>query len=162
MSENVIEEIIDDAEELFPPRPGGMVDKTRRQNAQGAPTGFGTVPAPPRKANEVPTQERVPEVAQASTMSMSTLVNPFLRLIGADPNRKAATVMTLDEPVVISFNGQSAKDPRNAATAAGQSANGFVLPTNIPVAFDTTSEIWVTATSATPTRVSFYRQSFGD
>lgn len=76
--------------------------------------------------------------------------------------RRNAVIMTLDEPVVISFSQQAAEDPRNAVNAAGLSANGFVLPVNVPVPVNTRSVIYCTATSSTATRVSVMAFSYSE
>ena len=86
--------------------------------------------------------------------------NPVVELLGQDLNRRYAVILTLDEPVVISFSQQAAEDPRNAVNAAGLSANGFVLPVNAPVPVNSTSVIYCTATSATATRVSVMAFSY--
>jgi hypothetical protein len=144
-------------EELFPPVPGGMVDTVRRQRAaeaaqitaldghSGPETGF---------KGAIPVTERGTELARARTFSVSTANNPVVELLGRDDNRRYAVIMTLDEPVVISFSQKDAQDPRNEVNAAGLSANGFVLPIGVPVPVSYQGVIWCTATSGTATRVS--------
>ena len=88
--------------------------------------------------------------------------NPIIELLGRDDNRRNAVIMTLDEAVVISFSPQAAEDPRNAVNAAGLSANGFVLPVNVPLPVNTRSRIFCTALSATATRVSVMAFSYSE
>lgn len=151
-------DILQDAEELFPPVPGGMVDTARKKQAADAQQLQGlaeSAPAPVKDRLDVAVNDHAAELGRARTFSVSTgNNNPIVELLGRDDSRRNAVVMTLDEPVVISFSQTAAQDSRNAANAAGQSANGFVLPVNVPVTLNTRSVIYATATSATATRVS--------
>lgn len=153
-------------EELFPPKPGGMVDTARKQRAAeeaqlaalaetGTPiTDFKTA---------VPVSDHGAELARARTFSMSTTgANPIAELLGRDENRRNAVIMTLDEPVVISFSQQAAEDPRNAVNAAGLSANGGVLPVGVPLPVSYKGVIYCTATSSTATRVSVWAFSYAE
>ncbi len=120
-------------------------------------------PAPIKPKLDVAVQDHAAELARARTFSVSTTgANPIVELLGRDDNRRNAVVMTLDEPVVISFAQTSAEDPRNAVNTAGLSANGFVLPVNVPVSLNTKSVIYCTATSSTATRVSVAAFSYED
>lgn len=155
-----------DPEELFPPRPGGMVDTVRKQRAaeqaQAAALSDATVTLPAVKI-AVPVSDRGTELARARTFSVGTAnSNPIVELLGRDLNRRSAVVMTLDEPVVIAFSQQAAEDPRNAVNAAGTSANGFVLPVNVPVPVSYQGVIYCTATSSTPSRVSVMAFSYAE
>lgn len=148
--------ILQDAEELFPPKPGGMVDTARKQRQAEADqvlTMVNTEP-PAAKMREIPITDRAAELARARTFSVVTTANAIVELLGRDDLRRNAVIMTLDEPVVISFSQQAAEDPRNEVNAAGLSANGFTLPVNVPLSLNTRSIIYCTATSSTPTRVS--------
>lgn len=151
-------------EDLFPPKPGGMVDTARRKMAADtaqAETLASAEPAPGRPRLDVAVNDRAAELARARTFSVSTANgNPVVELLGRDDQRRNAVIMTLDEPVVISFSQQAAEDPRNAVNAAGLSANGFTLPVNVPLSLSTRSVIYCTATSATATRVSVAGFSF--
>jgi hypothetical protein len=153
-----------DHDELFPPKPGGMVH-TARQQAQAEQDQLQALheaePQEGRARFEVPVTDRAAELARARTFSVSTTgANPVVQLLGRDDNRRNAVVMTLDQPVVISFAQNSAEDPQNAANAAGLPANGFVLPVNVPLPLPTRSVIYCTATSATATRVSIAAFSY--
>ena len=158
--------VIDDAEALFPPKPGGMVD-TARKRAQAESDQLdaanAAIPAAGKPRNDVPVNDRAAELARARTFSVSTANNnPIVELLGRDDDRRNAVIMTLDEPVVISFSQQAAEDPRNAVNTAGLSANGFVLPVNVPVTLPTRSNIYCTALSSTATRVSVAAFSFAE
>ena len=159
-----------DPEDLYPPKPGGMVDTARKQAAAEADqleALSNAEPAAVKTRFDVAVQDHAAELARARTFSVSTANNnPIVELLGRDDNRRSAVIMTLDEPVVISFSQQAAEDPRNATNAAGLSANGFVLPaagTNsvpVPLVINTRSAIYCTATSSTPTRVSVMSFSY--
>jgi hypothetical protein len=155
-----------DPEKLFPPKPGGMVDTARKQMAaeQAQLDQLAAMPeAPARFKTDVPVNDRAAELARARTFSVSTgNNNPIVELLGRDLNRRNAVVMTLDEPVVISFAQTAAEDPRNEVNAAGLSANGFVLPVNVPVTISCQGVIYCTATSATATRVSVMAFSYAE
>jgi hypothetical protein len=151
-----------DAEDLFPPVPGGMVDTARRKAAADAAQlqELGP-PADPRVKVDVPVMDKGAELGRARTYSLSTssVVNP-VELLGRDEDRRYAAIMTLDEPVVISFSEQAAQDSRNAVNAAGLSANGFVLPVGVLIPVSYTGVIWCTATSGTATRISVMSFSY--
>lgn len=154
-----------DIEALFPPKPGGLVDSTRKDRAAAAA-------GPPATAREydgsyydpVKVQLRIPEVASAGTavVANATGYRSAQRIIGEDGQRYWATILALDEPVVLAFSETAAQDPRNAGNGPGMTAGGFVLPVGLALPIQATAEIWVAATSSTPGRVSFYRQSFAD
>jgi hypothetical protein len=153
-----------DPETLFPPKAGGMVD-TARKKAQAESDQAAALDAAPAadvsRRRDVPVTDRAAELARARTFSVSTAnSNPIVELLGQDVNRRYAVIMTLDEPVVISFSQTSAEDPRNAVNAAGLSANGFTIPVNCPVPVNSTSVIYCTATSSTATRVSVMAFSY--
>jgi hypothetical protein len=158
-------DLLTDPEQLFPPKAGGMVD-TARKRAQAEADQLGALhamPEPPGVNHPIPVTQRGADLARSRTFSVSTGgANPIVELLGQDLNRRSAVVLTLDEPVVISFSAQAADDPRNAVNAAGLSANGFVLPVNVPVTLPTRSVIYCTALSATPTRVSVAAFSFAE
>lgn len=144
-------------EDLFPPKPGGMVDTARKraqaeQDQAAALDAAGQPVEDPRF--DVPVRQVGAELARARTFAVSTDSNPVVELLGRDDDRRNVVVMTLDEPVVISFSEQAAEDPRNLVNAAGLSANGFVLPVNVPLPLNTRSVVYCTATSSTATRVS--------
>ena len=157
-------DILTDPEELFPPRPGGMVHTIRAQRQaeqDQADAAAAAEPAPARPRLDVPVNDRAAELARARTFSVATTgANPIVELLGRDDLRRCAVIMTLDEPVVISFSQQAADDPRNAANVAGASANGFVLPVNVPVTIACRGVIWCTATSSTASRVSVMAFSY--
>jgi hypothetical protein len=151
-------------EELFPPKPGGMVDTARKQaraeqDLLAAVEEGGAEHARPRY--EVAVSDHAADLARARTFSVSTAV-PVVQLLGRDDDRRCALIMTLDEPVVISFSQAAAEDSRNPVNDAGLSANGFVLPVNVLVPVVAKAEIFCTATSDTASRVSVMAFSYAD
>ena len=152
-------------EELFPPKPGGMVDTARKQAQAeaGQLAALGEAEAAPgRQRFDVPVADRAAELARARTFSVSTTGgNPVVELLGRDENRRNAVVMTLDEPVVISF---ASRPRRTRATRSTRPAlaNGFVLPVNVPVTVNARGVIYCTATSSTATRVSVMAFSYAE
>lgn len=154
-----------DPETLFPPVAGGMVDTARKRAQAEADQleALAAQPEPPGVNHPIPITDQAADLARARTFSVATGgANPIVELLGQDLNRRSAVVMTLDEPVVISFSQQASEDPRNAVNAAGLSANGFVLPVNVPVTLPTRSIIYCTALSSSPTRVSVAAFSFAE
>jgi hypothetical protein len=165
--ENILEEVVDaladDAEKLFPPKSGGLIDTVRKERAkeQAAVAAMSAKPASKAsRAVAVRTQE--PEISGARTVVVNTTSNPVAQLLGADGNRKRAVIMALDEPVVVTNGQAQAYDSRNATNAAGLSAGGFVLPVNIPFVVESRGEAWAAATSPTATRVSVWTEAYAD
>lgn len=165
--EGVVETVEHDVEELFPPRPGGKVDTARKDllkrqeyqewvSAQDADTA-----QPVRNKPYFRTETLAAPTAGAQTLSLSTTGVAFTQVLGFDPTRKRAVIMTLDEPVVLSGSNAQAGDPRNATNAAGLSAGGFVLPVNVPFVMQSAAEVWAVATSGTATRVSVWTERYG-
>lgn len=150
------------SEELFPPVPGGMVDMARKRLAaeQEQLAGIEQEAGPPADGDVVKVDVISPEVISARTFVVSTSLNPVLRVLGFDGNRKRATIMTLDQPVVVSASLAGASDPQNASNAAGLPASGFVLPVNVPLVVQARGELYVAATSATATRVSVLAETY--
>jgi hypothetical protein len=151
-------DILPDPEELFPPKPGGMVDTARKHahaEASQVQALADAEPATPRARPNLAVNDHAADLARARTFSVSTGGSQVgVELLGRDDDRRNAVIMTLDEPVVISFGQSPAQDLRNQSNGAGLSANGFVLPVLVPVTLPTRSVIYCTATSSTPTRVS--------
>lgn len=120
-------------EEMFPPKPGGMVDTARKQ-AQAEQSQLDALPeTDPGDTGDFPAirvRDEAAELARARTFSVSTANNnPIVELLGRDDNRRNAVIMTLDQPVVISFSQQAAEDPRNhsaGTTAVGAASQASV------------------------------------
>ena len=111
----------------------------------------------------VPVDRPGAELARARTFSVSTTGgNPIVELLGRDDNRRNAVIMTLDEPVVISFSQQAAEDPRNAVNAAGPVRQRVRAARQRPRHDAHQGVIYCTATSATASRVSVAAFSYSE
>lgn len=146
--------------EQFPPKPGGAVDSARK-----AASAVNAVEEPAEVSGRYSAVRVLPEaslVAQANTVVVQT-GGPLIdvqRVLGFDVNRKRAVIVTLDEPVVVAVSQSQANDSRNAGNVAGLSAGGFVLPAGVQFTVESASEVWVAATSVTPTRVSTWNETY--
>jgi hypothetical protein len=145
-----------DPEDLFPPRRGGMVDTVRRQrqaesdqlealndDQAGAP-----VPASGYQAVRVR-----PEAADTGVVRTITLSSayPVARLLPADPGRRSAVILAIDNDVYVTGSQGLANDVSGSATA---SQVGY-FPAGIGLPIDNQAEWWVAATTtATNTRVT--------
>lgn len=154
------------SEELFPPRPGGMVEQARAQQDQYIPENVEDA----RIGYEaIRVDTGTTEVFSGQTYVISTTVNPVLRVLGHDGNRQRAVIMTLDQPIVVASSQAAAQDNRNVnAGSTGNGAGGFVLPLasssnpSAPLVIMGSGEVWIAATSSTATRVSVWAESYGD
>jgi len=164
----VVRTVERDVEELFPPVPGGLVDSARRdaakraEYAEWAKAQVADTDQPLRGKPAFRTELVAAPVAGAITVVVAAGgAVPFAQILGFDPNRKRAVIITIDEPVVISTSQAQAGTPENMVNAAGLGAAGFVLPVYQQFITESASEVWVTATSSTATRVSAWTESFG-
>jgi hypothetical protein len=139
------------------PKPGGMVHSMRQAEAIIVEQPEPTEPI----ADYVPVRVDViaPEITSAQTLIISN-TQLSQQILGNDPNRRRAVILTLDEPVVLSTSRANADDARNASNAAGLGASGFVLPVNIPMVIKSRGPLWIAATSSTPTRVSVLSETY--
>lgn len=147
MEENIIEEVIQDVEHVFTPRPGGMIDrhnqdKARREAAQRQR----------EQANErieessyksVKTAQISPEIFSAQTLTIPAGGNAVI--LPKSDYRYRATIMVVTAASSITL----AKD-----SGAAISGNGFQLPTGIPVTTYTRGQVIAGNTSASPIQVT--------
>ena len=166
-AESFVESVEKDVEELFPPRPGGKVDTARKDllkrqayehdvEAQTEDTA-----QPIRNKPYFRTELLAAPTAGAQTFSISTSGLAMVQILGFDPTRKRAVIVTWDETVVLSTSNAQAGDPRNSGNAAGLSAGGFVIEPSYQFITESASEIWAVATSSTATRVSVWTERYG-
>ncbi len=151
-------------EEKYPPKPGGMVDTTRKERAAGHAQAQTEPQAPKDDYRAIKVDVIEPETCSGRTVVVSTGAGAMAvrQILGQDKNRKRALVWTLDEPVVICNSLSAADDSRNATNAAGASAGGAVLPINVPMPIMSRGEVFVAATSSTATRVAVWVESYAD
>lgn len=154
-------------ETLFPPRPGGMVERARQQKSQDAAQQQQQQSARPQttpkvKHTPVRVNAKTPDAAAFRTVVVSTSGVATQRLCGYNANRKRVLVYTLDEPVVIGQLAQMS-DASNAGNAAGLPCSGAALPiAPVFLPIESCAEIWVTATSSTATRVVAVEELYAD
>jgi hypothetical protein len=87
------------------------------------------------------------------TMVVSTGTNAVIQLLPRDYDRLEARILTVDEPVVLAQSREMAEAPANQVTSV-PSPVGSYLPAGLDRVLRNCDEVWVAATSATPTRVS--------
>lgn len=115
-------------------------------------------PIPVQVCESVLTVPTIPQHANTYTIVLSTATNNGYGsgvdiLLVQDPLRVKATVMTIDQPVVVSHSQTQANSSSNQA-ATVPNPSGAYLPITTPLVIATTQEMFVAATSATPTRIS--------
>ena len=159
MSDNLLSEIADevddDIEDLFPPKPGGLVDRHRRRKAaeeQAKEEGqTSTVESLGRnKVKAVRTVIDSPDIARATSVLLTSAV-PVARLLPRDSHRKSAVVLAVDNDVYVTSDQGTAWNIAGASTNVG----AFYLPAGIAVPVVSTDELFVAATTtASTSRVS--------
>jgi hypothetical protein len=143
------------AEELFPPRPGGMVD-TARKRAQAESDqldAYNDQAGAPVPASDYTAVRVRPESADSGTIRTITLSSqyPVARLLPADPGRRSAVILAIDSDVYVTGSQGLANDVSGSATS-GQV--GY-FPAGVGLPIDNQAEWWVAATTtATLTRVT--------
>ena len=140
--------------DLFPPKPGGMVDTVRRQAAaeEKQLAALAAAPEPDSigeyDAIRVRTEE--PDNGTARTITLSS-ANPVAQLLPRDETRRSAVVLAIDNNVWVSYNQGTAADLAGV-TGAG---SAFYLPAGIAIPFGNRAQLWVSPTTmAGSSRVS--------
>jgi hypothetical protein len=87
------------------------------------------------------------------TMVVSTGTNPVVQLLPRDYDRLEARILAVDEPVVLAQSREMAEASANQVTAVPDPVGSY-LPVSLDRVLRNCDEVWVAATSATPTRVS--------
>jgi hypothetical protein len=101
----------------------------------------------------IPVRQDSADLTTYFTAVAATGTNPVLLLLPRDPMRFRATIMAIDEPVVLANTKDLATNAANAVTNV-PNPTGFYLPVSIPVVIMSKGPCYVAATSATPTRIS--------
>jgi hypothetical protein len=151
-AEQTVEALVHDAEELFPAKPGGLVDRHRRRKAEEKAAGetSDTVQLGRNKVKAVRTVVESPDIGGTPSVLLSASA-PTARLLPRDDHRRSAVILAIDNDVYIT------SDPGTAINVAGTTTGtgGFYLPKQIPVPIMSTAEWYVAATTTTGTsRVS--------
>jgi hypothetical protein len=144
-----------DPEELFPPKAGGMVDTARKKTAADASqlAAYNAAQDAPVAGTPYGAVRVRPEAPDAGTIRTVTLSEayPVARLLPADPGRRTAVVLAIDNDVYVTGSQGLANDVAGTATA-GQV--GY-FPAGIGLPIDNQGEWWVAATTtAGNTRVT--------
>jgi hypothetical protein len=153
--EDAVNAIVHDAEELFPPRPGGLVDRHRqRKAAEEAAREAGAAGEVAQlgrnKVRAVRTVVESPDLGGTPSIVLSA-GNPTARLLPRDSHRRSAVILAIDNDVYLTT------DPGLAANLAGTAigTGGFYLPKGTPVPITNTAEWFAAATTtASTSRVS--------
>lgn len=104
-------------------------------------------------AEIVTPQEFTTHTISLGTGSVTSEGNGIDELLPQDELRVRATILAIDQDIVICHSKAQAGDPANSA-ALVPNPSGFYLPKGIPYLITTTRRLWVAATNATPTRIS--------
>lgn len=136
--------------ELFPPRPGGLVDSARRGDGQQQPAETVTVTDGPVPYQAVRVRPEAPDIGTARTVTLSA-ANPVLPLLGQDAQRRTAVVLAVDNDVYLATDLGLAEQVAGGSTAGGV----FYLPKGVPVTVASQAQYWAACTTtAASSRVS--------
>ena len=132
---DIIDEIVQDVEELFPPKPGGLVDRHRKRKAAEA------AEAAEREHEAEPVEQpayRAVKVAPESPESVSAITYTIAAggsamILPNSPYRYRATVLV----VTSAATAVLAKDQGQAIGGAG-----FILPASLPLPLYTRAQVW--------------------
>lgn len=152
MAEAAVEVADEVTEGLFPPRPGGLVDRHRKRLAEEEEKRrqIEDAPVPDSPYTAVRVRDEAPDLGGAYAVTLSA-ANPVAMLLPKDATRRNATVLAVDSDVWISYSQGT------ASGLAGQATTGtaFYLPKGIPVPIFSRQIVYVSCTTvATPSRVS--------
>jgi hypothetical protein len=154
-AEDTVAAVVHDAEELFPPKPGGLVDRHRRRKAEeeAAREAGATGDVAELGRNKVRAVRTVVEAGDlGGTPSVNlTAAKPVARLLPRDSHRRSAVILAIDNDVYLTTDEGLAWNLQGNATGT----QGFYLPKGTPVPISNTAEWWAAATTtATSSRVS--------
>lgn len=102
------------------------------------------------------TEEREPEHFIFQTFSVAFNVagyDNFEQILALDPLRKEASILAVDQAIVLCHSQNQLTDPANQVTNVPHPQGGY-LPANAAVTIQGTGRVWAVATSATPTRIT--------
>lgn len=154
-AEAIVDAVIHDAEELFPPKPGGLVDQHRRRKAaaEAARQAGATSEVTELGRNKVKAVRTVVEAADTGATPSVLLgaSNPVQQLLPRDDHRRSAVVLAIDNDVYLTIDRGMALSLAGNATGTG----GFYLPKQVPIPISDTAQWFVAVTTtASTTRVS--------
>lgn len=137
----------------YQPVPGGMVDTARKAKAAAAAhaeAGMTASGDAPPASRPVPVREALGSLGSARVIVLGAQ-QPQRQLLPADPKRRAAIVLAVDNDVYITADEGTASGIAGTTTAM----SGFYLPAGIAIPVESAAEFWVACTTtATTSRVS--------
>jgi hypothetical protein len=152
--ESPVEEVIEDVEDLFMPRAGGIVDRHRQERAR-------------RAAAEADAQNRAEKIERPSFRSVKVaqtspeVINPQTVTVPAggvamvlpnSPYRYKAVLLVSTTATSVLL----AKDQSNALGGVG-----FTLPSGVPLTLDTRAQLWAYNVSGSAVAVSVIAMIYG-
>lgn len=137
--------------EMFPPRPGGMVDSARKAAAaQSAVADTVENDNGPVTYAAVRVRPEPCDIGTARTITLSA-ANPVLTLLGADRQRRSCVILAVDNDVYIATDKGLAIEAAGGSTAEGV----FYLLAGVGLPISSQAQYWAAATTTdTPSRVS--------
>jgi hypothetical protein len=90
---------------------------------------------------------------QAGTAPQGTGLSPYQRILAQDPLRKEATIINVDNPVVLCHSEAQAANANNQITTV-PFPEGAYLAAGANITIKGTGQVWVAATAVTASRVS--------
>lgn len=146
-AEAVVEALVTDAEELFPPKPGGVVDKYRRRKAEEQAAAeeaeHEQERIEQRSVKAVKVAAESPEVFSAITYTIAA--GQFAAILPSSAYRFRAVVNVVTAAATVVL----AKD---ASAALGQA--GFTLATGIALPLYTRAQVYAFNPGGAPVQVS--------
>lgn len=138
-------ELVEGAENIFRPRPGGKIDTGRRQREAESVADEPVAQTDTLiMGKPVAVDALVPEIGNARTITLSAN-NQVLPLLPRDTTRRSAVILAVDNDVYLTNDpGQAQK----AAASGGAAAEGvFYLPAGIALPWQNTDQLWAAATT---------------
>jgi hypothetical protein len=153
--EDIIGEVEEELGELFPPRPGGLVDRHRkRKAAEAAARENGTDTATMETGRNKVKAVRVSVEAANLAGSGCVVLGPgnlWQQLLPRDQNRRSAVILAVDNDVYVTADQGMALNVAGSASGTG----AFYLPAGIAIPVDSQAQLYVACTTtATNSRVS--------
>ena len=151
MPEDIVTEIVEDAEMVFKPRPGGMVDTYRKNRAQ-------------REAADKEREQQNERVEEAGYKSVKvaqlkpevlstnvvTIVNGGTGMVLPNSPYRYRAVIQSSVPIIL------AKDSGQALGGVG-----FPLAANVPFTVETRAQVWAACLTGGPASVSVFSELYG-
>lgn len=153
MTENIAEELIEDVEDVFSPKPGGMIDRHRQERARREA-------AQKEKENidervEEPAYKGVkvtplsPNVFQAITYTIAA--GGSAQILALNPYRVRATLLL----ITAASTAVLSKD-----SGAALGGVGFTLPTGLPLVLQARGQLYATNPTGASIQISVISEAY--